>query len=43
MSQAIKKRFENPDENREVPKATVEVVNLGQATALIDRLLAAVG
>jgi len=34
MSQAIKKRFENPDENREVPKATVEVVNLGEATAL---------
>jgi hypothetical protein len=34
ISQAIKKRFENPDENREVPMATVELVNLGHATAL---------
>ena len=34
MSEAIKKRFENADENRQVPKANVEVVNLGEATAM---------
>src|SRR5437763_13100093 len=34
MSEVFKKRFENPDEKREVPKAKVEVVNLGDATAM---------
>lgn len=34
MAESVKKRFENPDETREVPKARVEVVNLGDATAM---------
>ena len=34
MSEAFKKRFESPDETRNVDKATVEVVNLGTATAM---------
>jgi uncharacterized cupin superfamily protein len=34
MSKASKKRFENPDETRQVPKANVEVLNLGEATAM---------
>ena len=34
MSEAIKKRFESPDETRVVDKAHVEVVNLGEATAM---------
>lgn len=34
MSEAFKKRFENPDETREVEKANVAVVNLGEAVAM---------
>ena len=34
MAEAFKKRFEEPDERREVPKANVEVLNLGDATAM---------
>ena len=34
MSEAFKKRFEQPDETRNVDKATVEVVNLGGAAAM---------
>jgi Cupin domain len=34
MSKAFKKRFETPDETRVVEKANVEVVNLGEATAM---------
>jgi hypothetical protein len=34
MSEAFKKRFENADEVRQVPKANVEVLNLGEATAM---------
>jgi len=34
MGETILKRFENPDELRDVPKATVEVVNLGDVQAM---------
>ena len=34
MSNATVKRFEKPDEVRDVPKAKVEVINLGDATAM---------
>ena len=34
MSKMITKRFETPDEVRDVPKARVEVVKLGDATAM---------
>jgi hypothetical protein len=34
MAEAAVKRFETPDEVRNVPKAKVEVVNLGDATAM---------
>jgi len=34
MSKMMTKRFETPDEVRDVPKARVEVVKLGDATAM---------
>jgi hypothetical protein len=34
MAEATSKRFETPDEVRDVPKARVEVVKLGDATAM---------
>jgi hypothetical protein len=34
MSEAFKKRFEDPDETRNVDKAKVAVVNLGEASAM---------
>jgi len=34
MAEAFKKRFETPDETRDVPKAKVEVVNIGDAVAM---------
>lgn len=34
MSEALKKRFENPDETREIDKGRVAVVNLGDAVAM---------
>ncbi|HYJ90293.1 MAG TPA: cupin domain-containing protein [Pyrinomonadaceae bacterium] len=34
MAKAVSKRFETPDEVRTPPKAKVEVVNLGEATAM---------
>ena len=34
MAETIKKRFDNPDEVREVPKARVEVISLGDIQAM---------
>lgn len=34
MTETVKKRFDNPDETRDVPKARVEVVSLGDVQAM---------
>ena len=34
MAEVIKGRFESPDELRDVPRAKVEVLNLGESTAM---------